>query len=288
MYGGVFVSEDGGTNWTQRSTGLDGRDVFSLAQAENGSIYAGTSHGLFRLSGDRWEPDNKVVNTRVKTVYVVHNHRRVKHTITERGKESVITSQVNGLSLGGPVWFAATSEGVYRSTTHGATWAGPVLEQQGYSFVDSHGDVALAARRTDLRLSHDGGEHWSAIPLPGRLTSVSALAATPAGVLWVGGREGAFYSEDSGETWHSLAGLPVYGINNIDYDAGLGGVVIASSQSDMIFAVNPDDKTWKWWNTGWKVRMIHSMNGHLVGATMYDGVVVQPQPNGVELSQARR
>lgn len=287
-YGGVFVSEDGGANWTQRSAGLDGRDVFSLAQADDGAIFAGTNRGLFRWSGARWEPDNRVVNARVKTVYVVRKHRRVKRTITEHSRESVIDSEVNDLALNGPVWFAATSGGVYRSTNHGVSWAGPVVDHPGYRYVAASGDVALAASLSDIRLSNDRGEHWTAVPLPGRLTSVSALAATPAGVLWVGGREGAYYSDDSGATWHPLAGLPVYGINSIDYDAGLGRVVITSSQSDMIFAVNPDDRGWKWWNAGWRVRMVHSINGHLVAATMYDGVVEQPQADGIELSEARR
>ncbi len=48
-WGGVFQSDNGGFNWTQRSDGLDGRDVFSLGQASDGTLIAGTAHGLFRL-----------------------------------------------------------------------------------------------------------------------------------------------------------------------------------------------------------------------------------------------
>jgi hypothetical protein len=48
-----------------------------------------------------------------------------------------------------------------------------------------------------------------------------------------------------------------------------------------VFAINSDDRTWKWWNAGWRVRMVHSMGGHLVGASLYDGVVVQPGPDGI-------
>jgi ligand-binding sensor domain-containing protein len=284
----VFVTNDGGKTWVQSSGGLDGRDVFSLAQAENGSIYAGTSHGLFRLAGQRWEADNRVINAKERTVSVIRNHKKVKRTITLKGKESLIEAQVNDLSLNGPVWFAATADGVYRSTNHGETWTGPVLDEKWYRFVDSHAGVAIAARRTDLQLSQDGGVHWTPVAMPSRLTAVSALATTPNGVLWVGGPEGAFYSEDNGQTWHGLP-LPVSGIDNIDYDAGLARVVVASSQSDMIFAVNSDDRSWKWWDTGWKVRMVHSVNGHLVGATLYNGVVVQQQQDGVGASeQARR
>ena len=34
-YGGVFVSANGGGNWHQMNSGLDGRDIFTLRQAEN-------------------------------------------------------------------------------------------------------------------------------------------------------------------------------------------------------------------------------------------------------------
>ncbi len=53
-FGGVFESEAGGLSWFQRSGGLEGRDVFSLAEAPDGVLLAGTSHGIFRLENDAW------------------------------------------------------------------------------------------------------------------------------------------------------------------------------------------------------------------------------------------
>ncbi len=47
--GGVFVSHTGGLSWKQLSDGLDGHDVFSLGQAPDGTILAGTEHGIYRL-----------------------------------------------------------------------------------------------------------------------------------------------------------------------------------------------------------------------------------------------
>jgi photosystem II stability/assembly factor-like uncharacterized protein len=287
-YGGVFVTEDGGRSWAQRSAGLDGRDVFSLAQTEDGAVFAGTNRGLFRLDGERWEPDNKVVNVKEKTVYVVRHHKKEKRTITVGTKVTEIEGQVSDLSLNGPVWFAATAQGVYRSSTEGKTWTGPVLEQPHYLFVNSHASEVIAARRADLNISQDDGENWTSAAMPAGLGSISALTATPNGVLWMGGRGGAFFSDDNGQTWKTLA-LPINAIDSIDYDAGLGRVVLTSSDSDMVFAINPDDKSWKWWNAGWRVRMVHSVNGHLVGASLYDGVVVQQQSDGVGNSeQAKR
>jgi hypothetical protein len=56
----------------------------------------------------------------------------------------------------------------------------------------------------------------------------------------------------------------------------------------MVFAVNSDDKSWKWWNAGWRVRMVHSIGGHLVGATLYNGVVVQQEQDGVGAAEEAR
>ena len=56
-WGGIFQSDNGGQSWTQRSGGLEGRDVFALGQAPDGTMIAGTSHGLFRLDAslETWE-----------------------------------------------------------------------------------------------------------------------------------------------------------------------------------------------------------------------------------------
>ena len=53
-WGGVFVSDNGGLSWAQKSAGLNGHDVFSLGQASDGTILAGTGHGIYRLQGELW------------------------------------------------------------------------------------------------------------------------------------------------------------------------------------------------------------------------------------------
>ena len=289
IYGGVFVTEDGGKTWVQRSNGLDGRDVFNLAQGDDGTIFAGTSHGIFRWDGSAWHQDGTVVNVTEKKVTVVRRGKRVTETRSETSKPVTIDTQVNDLSVNGPVWFAATSDGVYRSVTQGATWTGPVLKEPPYLFVDAHGAIVFAARYQDLSLSEDSGMTWTTIPLPDKLTSVHALATSPNGTLWVGGGSGVFFSDDRGHTWNAMSSLPVADINNIDYDATMKRVIITSGNSTLVFAVNPEQKNWKWWDAGWNVRMVHSMEGHLVGASLYDGVVIQPRESETPgLAQATR
>ena len=52
--GGVFVSHTGGLSWSQLSDGLDGHDVFSMIQAPDGTILAGTEHGIYLLKDAAW------------------------------------------------------------------------------------------------------------------------------------------------------------------------------------------------------------------------------------------
>ena len=67
-WGGVFESDNGGRNWQQRSEGLEGRDVFALGQAPDGTMIAGTSHGLFRLdtAAQAWLRVESAPGTQVK------------------------------------------------------------------------------------------------------------------------------------------------------------------------------------------------------------------------------
>jgi photosystem II stability/assembly factor-like uncharacterized protein len=49
-YGGVFISTNSGVAWNHTGEGLEGRDVYALAQAPDGTILAGTNHGIFALA----------------------------------------------------------------------------------------------------------------------------------------------------------------------------------------------------------------------------------------------
>lgn len=276
-YGGVFATEDGGTTWQQRSNGLDGRDVFTLAQADDGTLLAGTSHGIFRWTGSAWAQDGDVVSYTQKTIYVVKKGKKTKSTkqIAEPG--APIDSRVNDINTASGTWFAATAEGVYRNENQGLAWTGPVLKGENYRYVSAKGNVVLAANRKQLMISTDGGTTWQEITLPAKLSSIHAVTTAPKGSLWVGGREGLFYSEDQGQNWQQLSTLPMADINGLSYNRELGRVVVTSAQSTMIFAIDESSKTWKWWDAGWTLHSVRSLGNRLVAASIYDGVVVQPK-----------
>ena len=292
IYGGVFVSQDDGAKWQQRSEGLDGRDVFTLAQSADGTVLAGTGHGIFRWDGTRWQRDGQVVIRSEKKVAVRSRTRsaggktstklskaHAAQTVTRvtETKGDPIDARINELSVTGSVWYAATSVGLYRSADQGQSWEGPVTGATNTQFVNAHDDTVIAGRRDNLMVSEDGGKGWKAVALPEKLTGIRAMAVAANHSLWVGGLEGLFYSKDAGQSWKQLARLPLGEISGLNYDPDLSRVLVTSRSSTVIFGVDGTDTQWKWWDAGWKVREVHSSKGRLVGASLFNGVVLEPE-----------
>ena len=284
--GGVFASTNGGLNWTQKSVGLEGHDVVSLGQGTDGSLVAGTRHGIYRLQGETWgrvkditlnpppapapRPGKKVAgHTTVPTPV----HKPVAKPLTD------FQATINGIARGGDTLYAATSSGLFRSVTSGQSWKEvPGFEPRSWNFVAASKSSVLAASLNSASFSSDGGEQWSPIKLPEAIDQVSALAVDDAGGLWVGGRQGIFVSDDKGATWQTIKNLFLRDVNSIFYDAASQRVLIAAgSKNTIAFGVHLPDRTVQYWNTGWNLRLVRPMGDHLVGATWFDGVVIQPR-----------
>jgi len=98
------------------------------------------------------------------------------------------------------------------------------------------------------------------------------------GGLWLGGREGIFISQDRGATWQGLKNLSIRDVNSLFYDEPSQRMFItANSQNTIAFAVHLPDRAVHYWNTGWNLRLVRPVGDHLVGATLFDGIVVQPR-----------
>ncbi len=276
-YGGVFTSPDGGKSWQQQSQGLDGRDVFALAESQDGRLLAGTSHGIFEWNDGRWQPDGKVVKMTEKAEFTRVKGKRVRTTKSVPVPDGTIEGRVNSLDLSQNTWYAATSSGVYQSTDGGKVWiGGPVLGQKDYLSVHSNGAVVLATHRTGVAVSEDNGKTWQSVALPAKLTTVRTSTIAPGGSMWIGGREGVYSSTDKGANWSFMSTLPFSDISGIEYERGLQRIVITSWSSTWVMAVNEADRSWKWWDAGWHVRGVRSNGGRLLAASLYNGVVVQP------------
>lgn len=301
IYGGVFVTSDFGRTWKQESDGLKGRDVFVLAQAGDGVLLAGTSDGIFRWDGHVWTAANSIEG-RVAAPPTPKRRRtsrsaRLRAASARRDAKRADVTEIHGrvaaLAVAGDLWYAATAQGVFRSRNRGESWQAmnPAVQNEAslsqagnYVAVAASGKTVFAGRSHSLMASQDDGASWEPVAFPAGLTALDGLTLTPDGSLWAGGREGIFYSTDQGHSWNALRKLPLVAINELAWDPALNRVVVTSWQGTLIFAIDPKDQTWKWWNTGWTVRSVASLEGRLAAASLFSGVVAQPQPESAAVS----
>ncbi len=284
-YGGVFKSADGGTSWQQVADGLDGRDVFALSQTKDGTVVAGTSHGIFLLDPPAgsaaltWEPKNTIVNTVMKILTEkAYGGKRVNIEKQEKAPVVEIQSRVNALDVSGDVWAATTDLGVLTSHDQGATWqGGPVMGAGDYLSVAVHEKAIVAARTDGVVISKDEGKTWWPMGQPKMLTRIHRVIFTPDGTLWLGAREGVYFTSDLGKTWMWIERLPFRDVDDLSYDAARKRVLVSSRASDQIFSIDPKTMTWQWWRAGYQVALIRVAGNRLVAASLNDGVLVGPE-----------
>jgi hypothetical protein len=137
--------------------------------------------------------------------------------------------------------------------------------------------VMLAAGLKHMSLSTNGGTRWVPLALPAALTQISAVAVDGDRNLWVGGREGVFYSPDEGANWRRVHNLETPQVDAIYFDRTNNRILMTTANSTMVFAVQLPDHTVRYWETGWRLRFARPMGSHLLAATLYDGVVIQPK-----------
>jgi photosystem II stability/assembly factor-like uncharacterized protein len=287
-FGSVFVSTHGGAGWDHIGEGMDGRDVFALAQAPDGTIVAGTSHGIFALDADSstWRPRNIIANTIVKTSAETHYGKRVN--VEKQVKDTVrqLESRVNALDLSGDAWLASTTGGLFTSKDQGATWqGGPVMGSGDYLSVSSHGSFMAAARSNGVVVSTDAGLTWMPMRIPTMLTRIHRVAFSADGTLWLGAREGVYFTRDKGQSWLWIERLPFRDVDDLYFDASQGKVLASSRTSDQIYSIDPKSLAWTWRQTGYRIGLIRAAGDRMLAASLYDGVLVEPQAATAETSK---
>jgi photosystem II stability/assembly factor-like uncharacterized protein len=280
-FGGVFYSHDGGQHWLQKSAGLGGKDVFSLKEASNGTLVAGTNKGVFVLEHNaaEWHPINNVIEEKT-TMRTVQKGSKKVQVASKTSRKSVLEAKVNDVEVAPHRWMAATSSGLYFSKDEGKVWTGgSVLGQVDFQAVRAHGEVIAATTRTSVLVSTDGGAKWTQRNLPSYVTIVRGVSVTPESQILVATREGAFESTDSGSTWTKMvAGLPDKDITSITYDSTGNRLLATSFQTGVIFQSVDSGRTWQRGpDSGFPLRRVNVVHGRFVGATPFDGVIVQPE-----------
>jgi photosystem II stability/assembly factor-like uncharacterized protein len=275
-YGGVFVSADGGREWKQIADGLGGRDIFALAQTQDGTIVAGTNSGIFVFDKDTntWVPHNTLVNTIAHPVTQVLHGKHVTTVKTDEDKRE-LTSRVNGLDVSTDVWVAAAEGGIFTSRDQGATWqGGPAAGTGDYRAVTVHGNAMVAAHPGGLALSTDEGQTWMPMGVPATVTLIYRAVFSADGTLWLGAREGLYFSRDKGKNWMWLKRLPLVDVNGLFYDRQNDRVLASSRGSDFVYLIDTRSLSWTWQKTGFPVILVRSAAGRLIAVSPGSGVLV--------------
>ncbi len=282
-YGGVFASTNGGVTWKQLGQGLEGRDVFALAQDPDGTIWAGTSKGIFALGSGAadtpatWQAKNLIANTVIKAATETHAGKRIN--IEKQVKAAVVElqSRVRALDVSGDVWVASTTYGLLTSRDKGESWQGGLVMGSGdYTSVTVHGSNMAAARSEGVVLSTDSGRTWIPMSIPSMLTRIHRVAFSDDGTLWLGAREGVYFTRDSGKSWLWMERFPFRDVDDLCFDAHTGKILASSRSSDQIYAINPKTLAWKWWQTGYRICVVRAAGERVIAASLFDGVLIEP------------
>jgi photosystem II stability/assembly factor-like uncharacterized protein len=198
QHGGVFSAPNPRGPWTKLGSGLEGREVISLAVAGTGAL-AGTDDGLFlSVGGGSW--------SRLPTVIAdLDVHPRV--------------NDVTALSE--RVFLAATSAGLLRSDDGGSTWRRPSVWLSGpvatLAASGKQPGLMLAATPMAFFRSRDGGLTWTAVSR-GLGADTHSLAVLPGNdrVVFASTGAGLYRSTDQGQTWTRCAsGIPFSDITGL-------------------------------------------------------------------------
>jgi photosystem II stability/assembly factor-like uncharacterized protein len=302
--GGIFISDDGGGSWRQSNRGLDNRDILSLQQTADGTMVAGTNHGVFYLASSKseWEPATMIrgplpepekqefpakpaKSTRSKTAahpantLVVHKSAAKENSIALES-----TPRIRSLDVSGDTWYAATNDGLFMSNDHGRKWYGGMVEgDMEFIAVNgfTDGTVSLVGPKRAF-LSHDQGKSWSEVTAPKYVDGLYNLTASPDGSLWLATREGALRSSDGGQSWqHVLGGLPPREVLAVRYDARSQRLLATAVYVDAVFESKDGGHSWqRTADTGVSIRTAQEFQGRILAASTYNGLFLQQATDG--------
>ncbi len=228
QHGGVFSAPSPAGPWTRWSAGLEGREVFSLAQL-GPTLFAGTDAGLFRLGAAdaRWQAS----------------------PILERGIE-VRPRIADVATLPPATVVAATSAGLLLSDEAGVHWKllGLGLEEAAEAVTISARGEVYAATRLGLYRSKGRGQDFVLVaPVPAGVHRL--VMANDSGFLFAATLSGLYrgvaVSPDR-IAWHLCrSGLPASDIAAVEVASGGRTILASDFENGGVYRSDDHGETWK-------------------------------------------
>jgi ligand-binding sensor domain-containing protein len=227
-YGGVFRSSDGGAHWEQLGSGLDGSDVFALAETKDGHVVAGTGHGLFVLgdgtnaagAGDPPAAGGEASgagSAKSDSPGQAAPAAATDSSAAQATNSSAAPATEASATQAGPVWQprnaivntlekTITQTHLHTKVNIEKQVQAPTIQLESpVNALDVSGDVWVAATSYGIVTSHDQGASWQGGPVMG---VGDYLSVTVNGDTMVAARaDGVVISKDAGQSWWPM-GLP--------------------------------------------------------------------------------
>lgn len=173
--GGVWRSTDSGASWAALHGGLAGVYINALAVDAAGNIHAGSAgQGVFKLA-------------RGSSNWVAAKGLPARH--------------IASLAAGDSVLYAASADGVYRSTDDGASWSLGANQPEAFALLVAPSGNVYAGTPEGVVKSTSRGASW--VATRGGLTSSGfyALAVDSQGTIYAGGDSGLFQRNKGSGAW---------------------------------------------------------------------------------------
>jgi photosystem II stability/assembly factor-like uncharacterized protein len=209
---GVWVTADGGSSWTARSTGLAATEPRSIATDPlDGSVLYSADGSTVAVSGDGGSTWSDVTTELYDQADPAAGVSPISVAV-----DGASTAYASRIAVSTP----AQWDPVMRSTDHGATWepasngipAGLVVRQLAAD-RSRQGVVFAAAGSSyfgpsgDVYLTMDSGESWHAVGPAGGLPTAMAFEPESGTLVITAGRK-VWTTTDDGAHWKARASLP--------------------------------------------------------------------------------
>jgi photosystem II stability/assembly factor-like uncharacterized protein len=228
LYGGVFVSSDGGLQWSLRANeeALHGRNLHSLtaSPASADLVFAASEDAVLKSvdGGKTWLP--------VGEPHVVVATRTGQRVRAALGRVHIHAIRALQLGKGAPVLFAGTDAGLFRSSNSGVAWeqvkaggitGAPVLA----IYAPASGASRLAIKTSSgLFVSEDAGRNWQVALVPeGYYLYDVALPVEHEDAILAATSRGVLQSIDEGAHWKLVTeGVPAATVDSVRFNPAQG------------------------------------------------------------------
>jgi len=297
--GGVFLSTNNGTSWTQVNNGLTNTVVLSLAVSGT-NIFAGTYGGVFLSmnNGASWtQVNNGLTNTWVRAIAVsgtnifagtsggvfLSTNNGTSWTQVNNG---LTNTNVRSLAVSGTNIFAATyGGGVFLSTNNGTSWTqvnNGLTNTWVYALTVSGTNIFAGTEGGGVFLSTNNGTSWTQVNNGLTNTTVYALAVSGTNIF-AGTDGGVFISTNNGASWTQVNN----GLTDTDVEAlAVSGTNIFAGTDGGVFLSTNNGTSWTEVNNGLTNTYVRSLA--VSGTNIFagtDGGVFLSTNNGTTWTQ---